>query len=90
MNYIIVNIFIRLKSVQWEWFVMKLKTLIGLLIGSLTTFFILSLLSNKLTNKEYWFYASIYLIFMVITYFAINFIRKVKSTMRQEEQEEKG
>ncbi|MFB7138158.1 MULTISPECIES: hypothetical protein [unclassified Bacillus (in: firmicutes)] len=61
---------------------MKLKTLIGLLIGSLTTFFILSLLSNKLTSKEYWFYASIYLIFMVLTYLAINLVRKVKSSKK--------
>ncbi|WP_088012430.1 hypothetical protein [Gottfriedia acidiceleris] len=61
---------------------MKLKTLIGLLLGSLTTFFILSLLSNKLTNKEYWFYASIYLVFMVIAYSAINVIRKVKSSKK--------
>ena len=59
---------------------MKFKTLIGLLIGSLVTFFILSLLSNKLTNKEYWFYASIYLVFMVLAYLAINLIRKVKSS----------
>ncbi|PGL71507.1 hypothetical protein [Bacillus sp. AFS055030] len=61
---------------------MSLKTLIGLLLGSLTTFFILSFLSNKLTNKEYWFYASIYLIFMVLAYFAINVIRKVKSSKK--------
>ncbi|PGS52598.1 hypothetical protein [Bacillus sp. AFS041924] len=59
---------------------MKFKTLIGLLIGSLVTFFILSLPSNKLTNKEYWFYASIYLVFMVLAYLAINLIRKVKSS----------
>lgn len=57
---------------------MKLRSLIGLLLGSLTTFFILSLLSNKLTNKEYWFYAIIYLVFMVLAYLAINLIRKVK------------
>ncbi|WP_129689795.1 hypothetical protein [Gottfriedia acidiceleris] len=61
---------------------MRLKTLIGLLLGSLTTFFILSLLSNKLTNKEYWFYASIYLVFMVLAYLAINVIRKVKSSKK--------
>ncbi|KQL40000.1 hypothetical protein AN960_08540 [Bacillus sp. FJAT-25509] len=61
---------------------MKLKSLIGLLLGSLTTFFILSLLSNKLTNKEYWFYAIIYLVFMVLAYLAINFIRKVKSSKK--------
>ncbi|MGG0178462.1 hypothetical protein [Gottfriedia acidiceleris] len=61
---------------------MRLKTLIGLLLGSFTTFFILSLLSNKLTNKEYWFYASIYLVFMVLAYFAINLIRKVKSSKK--------
>ncbi|MES9683308.1 hypothetical protein ABWK22_10365 [Gottfriedia acidiceleris] len=61
---------------------MRLKTLIGLLLGSLTTFFILSLLSNKLTNKEYWFYASIYLVFMVLAYLAINLIRKVKSSKK--------
>ncbi|MEE6451368.1 hypothetical protein RAH41_12415 [Gottfriedia acidiceleris] len=61
---------------------MRLKTLIGLLLGSFTTFFILSLLSNKLTNKEYWFYAIIYLVFMVLAYFAINLIRKVKSSKK--------
>ncbi|MFF2877217.1 hypothetical protein ACFVR2_12950 [Gottfriedia sp. NPDC057991] len=61
---------------------MRLKTLIGLLLGSLTTFFILSLLSNKLTNKEYWFYAIIYLVFMVLAYLAINLIRKVKSSKK--------
>ncbi|MEH7451072.1 MULTISPECIES: hypothetical protein [Bacillaceae] len=61
---------------------MRLKTLIGLLLGSLTTFFILSLLSNKLTNKEYWFYATIYLVFMVLAYLAINLIRKVKSSKK--------
>ncbi|ODG90620.1 MULTISPECIES: hypothetical protein [Bacillaceae] len=61
---------------------MKLKTLIGLLLGSFTTFFILSLLSNKLTNKEYWFYASIYLVFMVLAYLAINLIRKVKASKK--------
>ncbi len=61
---------------------MRLKTLIGLLLGSFTTFFILSLLSNKLTNKEYWFYATIYLVFMVLAYFAINLIRKVKSSKK--------
>ncbi|MFF3022100.1 hypothetical protein ACFVRR_05480 [Gottfriedia sp. NPDC057948] len=61
---------------------MRLKSLIGLLLGSLATFFILSLLSNKLTNKEYWFYATIYLVFMVLAYFAINLIRKVKSSKK--------
>ncbi|MEH7351658.1 hypothetical protein, partial [Gottfriedia acidiceleris] len=61
---------------------MKLRSLIGLLLGSLTTFFILSLLSNKLTNKEYWFYAIIYLVFMVLAYLAINLIRKVKSSKK--------
>ncbi|MEH7401704.1 hypothetical protein V7148_12000 [Gottfriedia acidiceleris] len=61
---------------------MRLKTFIGLLLGSFTTFFILSLLSNKLTNKEYWFYATIYLVFMVLAYLAINLIRKVKSSKK--------
>jgi threonine/homoserine/homoserine lactone efflux protein len=61
---------------------MKFKTLLGLFIGSLTTFFLLSLLANKLTDKQYWFFAAFYLIFMVLTYIAINFIRKVKSSKK--------
>ena len=61
---------------------MKLKTFIGLFIGSLTTFFLLSLLSNKLTDKEYWFHAAIYLISMSITFLTIYLVKKGKASKK--------
>ncbi|WP_088070665.1 hypothetical protein [Gottfriedia luciferensis] len=61
---------------------MKLKTFIGLFIGSLTTFFLLSLLSNKLNDKEYWFHAVIYLLFMSLTFLIIHFVQKGKASKK--------